>query len=245
MENKIKEAFDNVEMSAACQNKITDSFQRRPKRPWARYLTAVSAGLLLLVVLLNNPHVVQALEKAIETIKNRSLTLLRVETQDGEYYITVDQFALSETIPIIPDATTNQATDSEKETIAVNHNLSAKDYLSGTVPVWLYPSIDGLYFIADGQRIDISGVITEETPFTYVFTTSDNLIFHIIVGGTYSNEDCSLDDVGWAFWFQDGEKAKTEPGLAWIGGNSAGAYKDGEGRAWYQEGKKILNIPFP
>ena len=244
MDKKIHEAFEHIHMSASCQNKIMANFQcSQNRRPRLRYLSVAVAGILALVVLLEHPSIAQAAEKAADTVKRNVASLFfpnlteaeQPDSDTGGEYIVQEQYILEDGTFI-----------SEQGTTPDSGNYSAALYKTGTVPEWLELDEDGLFFHANGQRIEIGSMITEEIPFTYKFTTHENTIYYIIVGGTYTGEDDLFDSsVGWAFWLQNAEKAKIDPASAWIGGYSTGVYKDGEGRPWYQEGKKILGIPFP
>ena len=244
MDNKIKEAFESIHMSAACQNKIMSNSQRcSNRRPLVRYLSATVVGILILVVLLENPGIAQAVEKTADTVKRNVASLFFPNPTEGGQpdsdtngeYIVQEQYILEDSAFI-----------SEQGTTPDGGNYSAGSYITGSVPEWLELTEDGLFFIGDGQRIEIGSLITEEVPFTYTFTDSHNLNCYIIVGGAYTGGPDLFDgSIGWSFWIQNAAKAKIDPASAWVGGYSTGVYKDGEGRPWYQEGKKILGIPFP
>ncbi len=99
-----------------------------------------------------------------------------------------------------------------------------------TAPVELRD--DGrLYFVANGEDIDITDQCSYETPYIYECTGPDGLRHAFIVGG-------DLDAIGWAefMWNEDG---MPEAGSAAFG--TPGGTEDAP---WLDEGKDELNLPW-
>lgn len=229
MENTIKEAFVNVKMSDACEAKILNSFQTRPGKPlWIRFAVAATVCLLTLTLLFTNPGIVQALGNALESVGKTISELFHHGVSPNKHY----------TVYVTEPAETETAPSGESSPSGGNYFV--------TVPQWLEVRDDGLYFRANGEEIEIGNLITEEIPFTYVYT-DNGITYYIVVGGTYAADGTPFDGVGWALWRQDAKVAETDPTAAWQGGFAAGVYdtETGEGCVWYQEGKRILGVPYP
>ena len=69
MENPIREAFTQLQMSQSCEEKIVKSFQKQPAKPaWIRFAAAATVCLLIAALIFTNPNAVQALEHALEAV---------------------------------------------------------------------------------------------------------------------------------------------------------------------------------
>ena len=229
MENTLKEAFAHIHMSDACEENILKSFQKRPCKPlWIRFAAVATVCFVMMVLLFTNPNIVQALEDVLESVSESISNLFHPAIPSTKHY-TVH----------IPEST-------ETENTATGKTPTSGGSSFITVPLWLEERADGLYFLANGEEIEIGSLITEEVPFTYVYTDG-RTTYYLVVGGTYVAEGAPLEGVGWAMWLQDAKLAEKDPAVAWQDGYSAGTYdpKTGQSRAWYQAGKEILGIPFP
>lgn len=96
-----------------------------------------------------------------------------------------------------------------------------------------------LYFIGNGENIDITDMTSMEKPYIHTYTDADGIEHLLIVGGTPENfgmtefyRESGGDQEGW----QD-----------WIGGNSEN-YMDmetGKAYSWLARAWEELNIPWP
>ena len=229
MENTIKEAFAHIHMSDACEENIIKAFQKQPRKPlWVPFAAVATVCLVLMALLFTNPVLVQALDDVLESVSKSISNLFHPAIPPNKHY----------TVHIPESAETENAQANETATTGGNSVI--------TVPLWLAQRADGLYFTANGENIEIGSLITEEIPFTYVYTDG-RTTYYLVVGGTYSAERTSLEGVGWAMWRQDAKQAETDPAAAWQDGYSARTYdpKTGQIRKWYLTGKEILGVPFP
>lgn len=218
MEKKLFEAFDALKMSDECENKIRTSLSK-PRSVFHRVrLGALAAAACLLLVLLvfTNETAVQALETIGEDIRTAIVSLFYPDATVKEQY----QFENGDFV-------------AERGTNADGQDYNHVRYATGSVPSWLKVEDDGLYFTGNGEYIEISSLISDEVPFTYVLTDSDGIRHYIIVGGTYGTGENALDDVGWTVFLQ---KESSDMLSGWIGG-----YGKGDG-PWYNNGRDILGI---
>ena len=109
------------------------------------------------------------------------------------------------------------------------------------LPVWLMMEHDRLYFIGDGEKLDITDLISEETPFTYIIggTETAGRKTYVAVGGDWPN-------FGYFEIYRD-----YEPGMGahegWLDGSGVGHWdneKDEE-RPWYTAAQEKLGTPYP
>lgn len=229
MENKICEAFAQIQMRTACEEKILNSFQKQSSKAlWPRFAAVATVCLLIATLLFTNPNAVQALENALEAVSESITNLFLPRVLPNKLY----------TVPVTnPNET---GTDPSTDT-----TISGDSYYI-SVPSWLEERDDGLYFLANEEELEIGSLITEEIPFTYTYTTG-RMTYYFVVGGTYNPEGTPFEGVGWAMWEQDNILAETNPPAAWKGGYAAGIHdpETGENRPWYQAGKEIFGVPYP
>ena len=109
------------------------------------------------------------------------------------------------------------------------------------LPIWLTVERDRLYFVGDGEKLDITDLISEETPFTYIIggTETAGRKTYIAVGGNWP-------DIGYFEVYRN-----YEPGMGdhegWGDGYGVGHWdneKDEE-RPWYSAAQEILGTPYP
>lgn len=235
MEEKLKNAFEQIQMDDVCQDRILSKMHEAKPASQKLLKTAalLAACVALLFMIFTNAEVVEALETVIEkahqVFKDRISNYVpdgRVEEEyvfgGGAYHVEQGK---------TPDG----------------GNYGAGSYLTGSKPGWLRPAEDGLYFVGDLQRIRIDTLISEETPFTYVYTDQTGITHYIAVGAVDEKWQGGFDGIGWAEWFQKAEEAKNDPLLSWIGGYCTGHFnpETGEDFLWLQNAKKIMGIPFP
>ena len=109
------------------------------------------------------------------------------------------------------------------------------------LPIWLTVERDRLYFVGDGEKLDITDLITENIPFTYIIggTETAGRKTYVAVGGDYPN-------FGYFEVYRD-----YEPGMGdhegWLDGSGAGHWDNekNEERHWYTVAKQELGTPYP
>lgn len=91
-----------------------------------------------------------------------------------------------------------------------------------------------MYFIANGEDLDITAAVTTEKAYTYVYEDAEGIL-HTIVIGLNTEEP---GNYGFAEYISDGK--------TWLGGYSArcNTEADGSGPAWLENAKEELNIPW-
>ncbi len=224
MEDKIKHTFDSLTMPEACDAKIRASLRRPARHVWRPLAAAACLILAVLVLVLVQPPVVQALENTVEKIIN--------------HLFVYDMF---------PGATLTDVRYSENGSLVevegtdANGNpfWAACDDMS--MPDWLDPREDGLYYISDGHATEISALISEDTPFTAQFTDKTGIRHYIAIGGTYGSGDTAMDHIGWADWTQRSLYGDTN----WLSGRARNHLDaDGNERGWITSAKKSMGIPW-
>ena len=110
-------------------------------------------------------------------------------------------------------------------------------------PAFLKVESGELYFIGNGEHIEIGSLISQDVPFTYVITHESGLREYIAIGGTCGVGDNGLELVGWEAWRQNAPYDS----YSWIDGYGRNHIdkETGEKCAWHYEAKDILGIPFP
>lgn len=225
MEKQIKEAFDSISMSDTCEEKILGRIrQQKPCRRWLRYAAIAAACLLVAGFLLSNPQTVQALEAVFESVSRSVTNLFHGSSVLTQTYVMKD----------------GKLTAVQKQPQKDNEHISGFSY-KGPQPDWLEVTEEGLYFVANGERINIGSRITEEIPFTYSYTDPKGKTCYYIVGGTYIQGEELTAHIGFGFWMQ------AESTGRWLDGYSVGTHdpQTGENRIWFEAGKQILGIPYP
>ena len=118
-------------------------------------------------------------------------------------------------------------TDGNGQSASILHTDSLTD------PVRL--ERERMIFIVNDEQIDITELVSESRPFLYEYTDAEGVVHDWIVG--INGSEPANYGYGEFLRGQDGE---------WLGGYSArtdlGA--DGKGPAWFEEGKRQLNIPW-
>ena len=119
--------------------------------------------------------------------------------------------------------------------------LRPEETIRQKLPLWLMVENDRLFFIGDGQKQDITDLITESIPFTYIIggTETAGRKTYVAVGGDYPN-------FGYFEVYRD-----YEPGMGdhegWLDGSGAGHWDNekNEVRHWYTVAQKELGTPYP
>ena len=227
MDHKIAQAFAELKMSDECTEKIekTMAQHRVVHRCTLRAVTSLAACVALAVLVLSNAQVVQALEELMEEV-NATVTSLFIPGATVEEYYEFEGGNL-----IIEQGKT-----------AEGKPYGAGEYKTGSIPSWLLEENGRLYFTGNGEHTDVTDLISEETPFTYVFTDADRIRHYIAIGGVYGTGETALDKVGWSEWMQKAPYDMT----SWLGGYTTGQYdaKTDSDRAWLEKAKDIMDIPW-
>ena len=227
MKKITQNTFDPIVMSPQCQQRIEDAIQSAAKRPAPVLhlrLVAIAACLVLMLAAVFNPFTVAAAERAIQSL----VDLLK---QPGAQ-VTYES----------PDGMLNIDLRVEDGDVISD---PGPHYLTGA-PYYLNEADGRLYFVANMEHIDITELISEEIPFTYIYMDTDGFTHYIAVGGSYS-PDPDTSNVGYGEWISYVENSEqTKYGKGWMGGY-ADHYWDpetGEDRKWLQVAKDEMGIPW-
>ncbi len=107
-------------------------------------------------------------------------------------------------------------------------------------PQWLEFGQQRLYFTANGEYLDITDQISEDTPFAYTYDDAEGVRHHVAVGGVYSGSEAPIT-VGWAEWLQQAPYGDGD----WLGGTvcnertAAGGYVP-----WLSRGAQMHGLPW-
>lgn len=194
MEKQIMEFFDSETMPDACARRI-EAALKSPKvtrRPMLRALGAVAAALLLVLAIGNfdtlRVYAAEVYQQILHAISPSSVNEIgRVESG-----ITV---SFTGTVFVEAEADPNYAFDR---------------YLPDTQTHLAQVDGDRLYFIANGERIDITDQCSMDAPFIYAAQEPTGRVYYLVVGGTPENwgemeliwdpDQVGVDEVGWRFF---------------------------------------------
>ena len=229
MQKQINEAFESLKMSDECAEKISTKLNGTHYKPRTLRLStiAIAACLLLLIFVFTNSTAVAALETVADSIKTAITSLIYPEATVEEQYVFEGGNLVIEN---------NVSTDNKTMDYAVSYN-------TGSIPDWLTAEEDGLYVLCDGEKVEISSLISNDVPFTHITTDANGIRHYLAVGGVYGTGENALGTVGWVEWMQK------EPydARSWLGGYSTNKSdnRTGENFPWYEAAKDIMEIPFP
>ena len=228
MTDPIRRAFDPVIMPAECENKILSAIHQKENRTPIRHnylrIATAAACFVALILFFSSPTVVAALENIlsdalqIERIKAPGQQEIRYRSPDGKF------------------------TDST----IIKHDGTVIGYGENNLnvqPSWYVEKDGGLYFSGNGETIDVTGLISMDTPFTYTYTDTNGIIHYICIGGVY-DQDPEKCNVGYAEWYYD--TAKESP-YGWIGGYADNYWnkETDEDWPWLKKAKEDMGIPWP
>lgn len=244
MEKKLVSAFEQVTMPEACAARIEKSL-KETRLPAARYeaepmkesrfgwLAPVAAVLALVLILgaagMGLPREEQLATAPPETEAPTLSATVPVSREEHFYF-----------------------PDSGQEVIQ-GVNEKGEGYGSVQGPTGVYPSwlqdVDGrLYFVCNGESIDITDLISTEEPFTYAYTNPKGIRCHMAVGrvndGPYTGME---DNVGWAVWYRNmNEAVEGERYTGWISGSSNGHWNNAldEEFGWHEKAQQEFDIPW-
>jgi len=238
MEKRLTEAFEQVTMPDACVKKIEARLKKQPEtspRYFAEpvrescwnWLAPVAAVLALVTVLglagIGLPH------------KDRQLATVPTETVlttvPTEYYHFRDS-----------GTTFGEGVNANGDMVSYGESDT------GAVPTWLRETDGRLFFVGNGENIDITDEISTEHAFVYSYTDAEGIRRCIAVGRLDDDPYVSIvDSVGWAVWYRNmHETVEGQPFTGWIGGTSHGHWcnaLDAE-YAWHEEAQRLLDIPW-
>ena len=205
MENKVKAMFDGIHMPESCGRKITEAMAQRPmqekgmfmrklntaekpKTPWMALGCCLLLGLVLLLPGLTAGEMPpEASEPTAETTSpketvSREDKLLELEKRhekltDGDLQKTIAQY---ESFLVYREG------KNRYEIIRGGQHVSVMYALDAHTPFTEYR--DGrVWFVANGEELDITEEFSEEEPFTYIFTDRMFIEHYIAIGGTADN----------------------------------------------------------
>ena len=232
MKDTICSAFDQITMSAECENHIQSAMHQNKRRAGIRpnYLriSAAAACLMAFVLLLGSPTVVEALENAITAALGKTVeiseetTVISYESPDGKFQVED-----------VYDSAGN---------LIIGHggnNLTV-------TPEWYTEQDDRVYFTGNGEFIDVTDLIDLDTPYTYTYTDQNGFIHYICIGGVY-DPDPEVSNVGYAEWYYDPNYVYAN-GIEgrWVGGYCDNYWDKDTGTdwLWLQKAKQEMGIPW-
>lgn len=171
MERKIHDYFETETMPERCEARIEAALNRSAplRRKLPRALTAVAALLAMVLMLGSVPAVRAGAQELYERFLHTVAPELadRLGEVDENHVVTFDGFHV----------TNDDATGNEYE-------------------VYIYQDEDvdfcevrdnRLYFIANGENIDITDLCSDEKAFVYAVADKDGRVAYLAVGGTPEN----------------------------------------------------------
>ena len=225
MEKQIKDAFAELEMSHTCAERIKDSLrQHRRTSGWIRYAAVATACLVLLAVILTSPNVAEALENVIVDLRKPEETAVPTESVEIEKHTYRDS-----------NFEDGYGHDEDGNRVHVGSmNTGNAD--------WLKITEDGVYFIGNGENIEIGSLMSTEAPFTYVYTDSVGVLHYIAVGNYIGKDGEVL--VGWHEWLREADKAGGGRFEGWFGGGGMIPNSETETWGWLEAAKEQFDVPW-
>ena len=232
MKDRIHSAFDAVRMPRDCEENILAAMQEKKNRAKSRpnlvRIAAAAACLMAVILLLSNPTVVNALENVFSAALNK--TVVKKEERITIQYNSPDGKFHSEDVY-----------DQDGGLI-----ISRGGNDLTVIPEWYVEQNNRVYFAGNGQWIDVTDLISLDTPFTYTYTDQGGIIHYICIGGVY-DPDPEKWNVGYAEWYYDPDYVHANG----IEGNWIGGYCDNywdkdtdEDWPWLKKAKEEMGIPW-
>ena len=223
MEKQIKDAFAELKMSQTCAWRIQSSLRQHRRTPgWIRYAAVATACLVLLVLILANPNVAEALENVI-------VNFGKTEQPQGTNGNVVEQNTYFES-----NFSSSIEIDEDGNRVCVGS--------MNTGPAkWLEITEDGVYFTGNGENIEIGSIITTEVPFTYIYTDPQGILHYIAVGKYIAKGE---ERVGWHEWLREADKADDGRFAGWIGGGGMIPNSESETWGWLEAAKEQFDVPW-
>lgn len=264
MEKQIKEVFDGITMPPESAARIQNAL-RQPSRPgrnfqrFLRPLMAIAALALSLGLVFGSARVAMALDevsqdlsalnqekeavtKALDDV-SRDLSDMNQEKEETAQALE----ALREEVLALKQFKNRvYSFQGGNVTVGIVEGGGTFVYNYGTIPTWLKVQAGRLMFVMNGAKCDITDLISEETPFTFIVKDSDGITHYIAVGGTFYADNFP-QGLGWMEYYRELEAEGTGELEGWIGGygaNQAGHNHDGDPCPWETRAKEILGIPW-
>lgn len=208
MEKRLQDAFDTITMPEDCTDRIEQVLQRRKEgyvaRPARRgsWMSAMAAAAAMVVMIfgvgmltsrLPNPGG-EALPGQVssEDTYRQEVATLQDELDEREAAYQEVEKLLIEGLRYTEGNVTYWTT-SDPNTINPGHWYDSSLHSPFT------EYVDGrVYFIADGEYLDITDQFSMETPFIYVFTDRYYIVHYIAIGGT--PENIGFTEIRWKEW---------------------------------------------
>lgn len=223
MEKHLRESFENLTMPADCEQRIARAMEekrRKTTRPvWARAVAAAAALVLVLLIGVNfeavKVYAEEALEHIIHTLNPEETDILGKVNED--VYISYGGLV----------AYTGDEETFDFEAVKSNDTLPAEVR-------------DGrLYFIANGENIDITDRCSMDTAYIYTLEDDGGVLHYIIVGGTPDN---------WGYQIFMNDPSRGEDPYSWVAGaaaNHCGEASNWEPYGWVVDAKERIGHPWP
>lgn len=206
MEKRLQDVFDELKMPVDCADRIEQVLERRqegfvaqPMKQENRWLPAMAAAAAMLVMifgfgLLTSRMPSLGSEESVPTGgytagTTAQATVAAEETEPEVQMPTVDptkEEEYREVEKLLREglhytegnvtywyALNNGGMDSGAWYDGMNLHSPFTEYVDGRV-----------YFVANGEYIDITDTFSEEEPFTYIFTDQYYIVHYIAIGGT-------------------------------------------------------------
>jgi len=233
MEQKLIDAFDSMQMSDGCADKIYQSMQHKNSRPIHKSsFLRVGAAICLALLIVSTLH--PGIASAMEATAERTLEWFRatfrkdhgVVVLENDYVYYNDGHLEVEVF--------------DKSSVTDTFDLTLSPY-----PDWLAEEYGRVYFLGDSEKEDITDIFSMEEPFLYVYE-EDGITHYIAIGGSYDSE-IGLDSVGYSEWLRRTDQI-SDGNLfdGWLGGGGSGQYDPNtdDYALWYAKAIVELNIPW-
>lgn len=214
MEQKIHDYFENETMPQDCARQIEAALECVPaprRSGWIRALAAAAMVVLALTVCFRN-----------------EITTAFAEVYD---YIVRPQN------PEVTDPLGLVGEDIYVSYGLVNGNLDMMILISSNSGPICQVREGRLYFVANGEDMDITDLCSEEEAFVYALVDNTGVIHYFIVGGEPENW-------GYQLFVYDPEK---DSGSCWVCGGGMGHVTKESGweeRPWVQDGREKVGHPW-
>ena len=233
MKERIYSAFAEITMPPDCEKQILEAVDQKKKQESHRRnfqrIAAAAACLMAVILFLSRPTMVEALENAISSALERftvtaedGTSTVRYESSDGKFHVedVYDQ-------------------DGKLTIGSGGNNISI-------APEWYVEQNGRVYFAGNGEFIDVTDMISIQTPFTYSFTDSNGIIHYICIGGE-CDPDPELWNVGYAEWYYDPNYVDANGNVGnWIGGYADNHWdkETDDDWPWLKAAKQEMGIPW-
>lgn len=206
MMEQIKTFFDSIVMEETCaqrieqallqlQNNPTPNYQRRipaVSRRFPSSLVAICLAVILILpccLLTYRPHIH---ENSLSSAASVSGSLNeRLSAEERENQRLHELLTLIKEKKTLKDAIEQYEAGFQYREGRITYDLSAHDTAVHYNTLTHSPFTDyengRVWFVANGENLDITELFSEEEPFTYIFTDSNFMEHYIAIGGTPEN----------------------------------------------------------